>query len=72
MLLRMVTVLVGLGLLAGHSRAADWQQFLGPQRNGISAETGLMEKWPAGGPKEVWRVPGGVGMSGLAIGEGKL
>jgi outer membrane protein assembly factor BamB len=52
--------------------AADWPQFLGPNRNGISTETGLIETWPEGGPKEVWRVAGGVGMSGLAIKEGKL
>lgn len=47
--------------------AKDWPQFLGPDRNGISAETGLLTAWPAEGPPEVWRVPGGVGMSGLAI-----
>ncbi len=51
---------------------ADWPQFLGPNRNGISAETGLLDKWPAGGPKEVWRIKGGVGMSGLAISRGRL
>lgn len=50
--------------------AADWPQFLGPQRNGISAETGLLDQWPAEGPREVWRVPGGVGMSGLAVSNG--
>jgi outer membrane protein assembly factor BamB len=61
-----------LTLVATAAQAADWPQFLGPNRNGISAETGLIETWPADGPKEVWRVPGGVGMSGLAIKEGKL
>ncbi len=50
--------------------AEDWPQFLGNHRNGISAETGLLEKWPEGGPKQVWRVPGGVGMSGLAVSHG--
>ncbi len=50
----------------------SWPQFLGPDRNGISKETGLMEEWPTGGPKEVWRVDGGVGMSGLAISRGRL
>ena len=52
--------------------AADWPQFLGPARNGISPETGLMKTWPENGPKEVWRVKGGVGMSGMAISGGKL
>jgi len=52
--------------------AGEWPQFLGPQRNGLSAETGLLETWPDGGPKEVWRVSGGVGMSGLAISRGRV
>jgi outer membrane protein assembly factor BamB len=30
-----------------------------------------LDKWPAGGLKEVWRVKGGVGMSGLAISRGR-
>lgn len=49
------------------ANAADWSQFLGPNRNGISGETGLIDAWLAGGPKEVWRVKGGVGMSGVAV-----
>jgi len=54
------------------AHADDWPQHLGPNRNGISAETGLIDDWPADGPKEVFRVPGGVGMSGLAISRGTL
>lgn len=50
----------------------EWPQFLGPQRNGLSAETGLLDRWPTDGPKEIWRVPGGVGMSGLAISRGRV
>ncbi len=50
----------------------EWPQFLGPQRNGRSSETGLLDHWPDQGPKEVWRVPGGVGMSGLAISRGRV
>lgn len=49
------------------ARAADWPQFLGPERNGISVETDLIDTWPANGPKEIWRVNGGVGMAGMAI-----
>lgn len=55
------------------SRAVgDWPQFLGPDRNGISRETQLMRKWPTDGPPELWRSPGGTGMSGLAIQDGRL
>ena len=50
----------------------DWPQFLGPHRNGIANETELLKRWPDGGPREVWRVAGGVGMSGLAVANGRL
>lgn len=50
---------------------ASWPQFLGPSRNGVSSETGLISKWPAGGLKEVWRVPGGIGMSGVVVQNGR-
>ncbi len=47
--------------------AEDWPQHLGPQRNGISQEIGLVSVWPAAGLQVKWRAPGGAGMSGLAI-----
>lgn len=50
---------------------APWPQFRGPNRDGISAETGLLEAWPDGGPPEVWRRPIGVGWSGFAVGGGR-
>ena len=72
-------VLVGLVLLTAAATAfaqadavkGEWPQFLGPNRNGLSGETGLLTEWPAEGPKVVWRVPGGVGMSGFAISRGR-
>ncbi|MCA9069710.1 MAG: PQQ-like beta-propeller repeat protein, partial [Planctomycetaceae bacterium] len=35
--------------------ADDWPQWRGPQRTGVSQETGLMQKWPEGGPKVLWK-----------------
>lgn len=52
--------------------APSWSQFLGENRDGISSETGLLDSWPDEGPKEVWRVAGGVGMSGLSVANGRL
>jgi outer membrane protein assembly factor BamB len=52
--------------------AADWPQFLGPNRNGSSPETGLLTKWGAEGPKVVWKVEGGEGYSGIAVVRGSL
>lgn len=53
--------------VASALQSSDWPQFLGPTRNGLSSETGLLDAWPANGLKEVWRAKGGVGMSGLAV-----
>jgi outer membrane protein assembly factor BamB len=35
--------------------AADWPQWRGPQRNGVSSETGLRREWPKPGPRLVWQ-----------------
>lgn len=61
------TGLVALTALAGAVAAADWPQFRGPDLDGISAETGLLEAWPEGGPEELWRVPLGEGYSGISV-----
>ncbi len=45
----------------------DWSQFLGPNRNGVSSEIGLISKWPESGPKLLWQTPLGVGMSSIAV-----
>jgi outer membrane protein assembly factor BamB len=50
------------------SRADDWPQFRGPNRDGVSKETGLLKEWPQGGPKLLWTYSGaGVGYSGPAV-----
>jgi outer membrane protein assembly factor BamB len=36
--------------------ADDWPQWRGPNRDGISKETGLLKNWPENGPKLVWQV----------------
>lgn len=35
---------------------ANWPQWRGPHRDGLSAETGLLSEWPEGGPKLLWQV----------------
>jgi outer membrane protein assembly factor BamB len=37
-------------------RADDWPQWRGPDRTGLSKETGLLEQWPKGGPKLLWEL----------------
>jgi len=48
-------LLVCCALTIPSARAADWPQWRGPQRDGVAAETGLLAKWPEGGPKLLWR-----------------
>ena len=53
--------------------AADWPQWRGPNRDGISAETGLLSAWPSGGPKAVWKINGlGAGYSSFSIVNGRM
>jgi outer membrane protein assembly factor BamB len=49
------------------ARADDWPQFLGPQRNGVSAETGLATAWPKDGPPVVWQREVGEGYAGPVV-----
>jgi hypothetical protein len=47
---------------------SDWPQWRGPERNGISKETGLLKQWPAGGPKLLWQLNDiGDGYSGPSV-----
>jgi outer membrane protein assembly factor BamB len=48
---------------------ADWPQWQGPDRTGISKETGLMKAWPANGPSVIWsaqRLGNGYGSMAVA------
>jgi outer membrane protein assembly factor BamB len=57
----------------GSALAADWPQWRGIHRDGISPETGLLESWPAAGPKLVWKATGlGEGFSSFAVVKGRL
>ncbi|MEI7899423.1 MAG: PQQ-binding-like beta-propeller repeat protein [bacterium] len=40
------------------SAAPDWPQWRGLYRDGVSAETGLLQAWPEGGPKLLWKASG--------------
>src|SRR4051794_8441254 len=48
--------------------AHDWPQWRGPERNGISSETGLLKEWPKAGPNLLWQINNaGTGYSTPAI-----
>src|SRR5262249_30213652 len=49
----------------------DWPCFRGPERSGVSKETGLAKEWPKGGPKLLWKSDkGGKGFAGMAVVKG--
>lgn len=52
--------------------AADWPQFLGPNRNATSTETGLITSFPQEGPTKVWEKQVGEGYSGPVVAGGRL
>ena len=57
-----------LGPFAQGLSAADWPQYRGPNRDGVSTETGLLKSWPDAGPKLLWTYgETGRGYSGPAI-----
>jgi outer membrane protein assembly factor BamB len=65
--------IVGCFISFATSQAAhDWPDFLGPQRNAKSTETGLNWNWPTAGPPVVWQVPLGTSYSQPTVSNGKL
>jgi outer membrane protein assembly factor BamB len=53
--------------------AGDWPAWRGPDRTGLSPETGLLKQWPADGPKLAWKISGlGDGYSTPSIAAGKI
>lgn len=68
-LLNPLAVLLFLGHLAGLSPAVaeDWPRFLGPRADNTSTETGLLEKFPATGPKILWELKIGPGYAAPSI-----
>jgi outer membrane protein assembly factor BamB len=51
---------------------AAWPQWRGPNRDGISAETGWRKDWPVEGPRKLWNAQVGAGMSSAAVVDGRL
>src|ERR1700678_4452742 len=52
---------------AASLRADDWPQWMGPERDSVWRETGIVSSFPAGGPPVVWRAEIGSGYSGPAV-----
>ena len=53
-------------------RADDWPQWHGPRADGVWRETGIVEKFPPGGPPVRWRTPIAAGYSSPAVAAGRI
>jgi outer membrane protein assembly factor BamB len=69
-----VSVILGLIVVAAKpGDAEDWPQWRGPNRDNISSETGLLKKWPEGGPPLEWQVEGlGEGIATVSVSNGRI
>jgi outer membrane protein assembly factor BamB len=70
--LRRFTVAALLLSCLAFARADDWPQWLGPQRDAVWRETGILEKFPINGLTFRWRTPIGTGYAGPAVAGGRV
>ena len=59
-------MVAGLACMAAAAND-DWPQFLGPHANGISTETGLLDRWPTNGPSVLWAKQIGTGYGAPSV-----
>jgi outer membrane protein assembly factor BamB len=70
----MMRTLLALSTLAVAVPAAadDWPQWRGPRHDGISSESAWLDRWPAEGPKILWKADVGTGFSSFAVAKGRV
>jgi outer membrane protein assembly factor BamB len=70
---RLITTILMTLVWTSVARSDDWPQWRGPQRTGISKETGLLQVWPATGPALRWKATEiGTGYSSPSIVHGRV
>jgi outer membrane protein assembly factor BamB len=68
-ILALTVIALGLGVgTSGQSAGTDWPQWRGPDRNGLSKESGLLKQWPSAGPPQVWSAANlGAGYGSISV-----
>lgn len=70
--MRYATAIVGLLFVCSAASADDWPQWMGPNRDNVWRETGVLSSFPADGPKTLWRTPVAGGYAGPAVSGGRV
>jgi outer membrane protein assembly factor BamB len=64
---------VVLGVSSAAQSPTGWPGWRGADRSGVSRESGLLQSWPAGGPRAIWTVSGlGAGYGSVSVGDGRV
>lgn len=58
--------------IASTCYADDWPQWMGPDRDNVWKETGILDEFPPQGPEVLWRTSLAGGYAGPAVSEGKV
>jgi len=70
---KVMLIAVVLMVVACSSLAADWPQWRGQNRDGKSADTGLLKEWPNDGPPLAWKIDKlGGGYTAPSIADGRI
>lgn len=68
----MPVILLLLLLVAPSLLAEDWPQWRGKDRLGVWTESGILERFPPGGPQRIWSSPVAHGYAGPAVAGGRV
>jgi outer membrane protein assembly factor BamB len=64
--------ILACSMLVFCASADDWPQYLGPNRNSISPQKGILRSWPEKGPEVLWTAAVGRGYGGPVVKDGKV
>ena len=64
--------LIVLVALSSAARGDDWPQWMGPGRDNVWREDGIVGPFPSSAPKALWRTPIGGGYAGPSIAGGRV
>jgi outer membrane protein assembly factor BamB len=67
-----VVLMAGVVAAVPAARGDDWPQWMGPRRDNVWREQGVVAAFPAAGPKVLWRTPVAGGYAGAAVAEGRV